>query len=486
MKKTPTQKPAAQKLYNDQAVNDLVSLLTQFSDPDQVLMEAGLSRADLRRLESDDEISAAMETRVNAVLSTPWRLEPGDGAVYDFVMPQLHEHLEGIINAAWKAVPYGYSVIEAIYRKDSDAIRWDRLEERPFEWFRPTIDGKLRYYPKAGSTAGLQGQQVDTTFKFYLARRRPTYRNPMGEALLSRLYWPWFFRANGWKFWARFLERFGSPLLIGKTEGSTQDMATALAQAVQSAVAAVGSGDAVDVVAPSGSGDSFRLFSDAVDRRIQKVVLGQTLTTDVGSKGSFAAAKVHNEVRDDRRLADVRMISGLVQHMIDALVYLNYPAAEPPKFVMEDDTGLQPDRAERDAKLAQAKVIKFTEGYLLRAYDYEPGDFDIPPDLPAGNAGPGNGPSAKASMLLAASRDRFTPAQGAIEQLADDALAQIETPIPPDKIQAAIKAATSPDDLAERLADVYDGHDPSAFRETLERALFAAEVMGYVHAEEQQ
>lgn len=314
MKKTKPQKPAAQKLYNDQAVNDLVSLLTQFSDPDQVLMEAGLSRADLRRLESDDEISAAMETRVNAVLSTPWRLEPGDGAVYDFVMPQLHEHLEGIINAAWKAVPYGYSVIEAIYRKDSDAIRWDRLEERPFEWFRPTIDGKLRYYPKAGSTAGLQGQQVDTTFKFYLARRRPTYRNPMGEALLSRLYWPWFFRANGWKFWARFLERFGSPLLIGKTEGSTQDMATALAQAVQSAVAAVGSGDAVDVVAPSGSGDSFRLFSDAVDRRIQKVVLGQTLTTDVGSKGSFAAAKVHNEVRDDRRLADVHDFRSRTTH----------------------------------------------------------------------------------------------------------------------------------------------------------------------------
>ena len=479
-------RPAVGTLLKDVAVEEFMELLTRFRDPDIVLQEAGLSRADLRKLESDDEISAALETRLNACLSTPWRLEPGVGQISEFVWEQLEPVIETIVTGAWQAVPYGYAVQEVIYRRDSDGrILWDRIEERPFEWFLPTPDGELKYFPKQGG-AGIDGKPVDTVFKFFLTRRKPSYRLPMGQALLSRLYWPWFFRTHGMRFWARFLERFGSPLLVGKTPGSTKEMAKFLAQAVQSAVVAVGDDETVEAVASSGNGEAFRAFQDAIDRSIQKVILGQTLTTDVNGKGSYAAAKVHNEVREDRKLADLRIVTNTVQRMIDALVALNFPAADPPTFIMEDGTGLEIERAERDARLASAGIARFTEDYLLRVYDFEPGDFEIPPmSQPGGGQALSLAAGNHAARLAASgsSDGKFTAAQAAIEALADQVLAEARAPITTEDLRAAVEASRSPDDLAERLARAYEGSDTAEFNELLERALFAADVFGYMAEE---
>jgi phage gp29-like protein len=513
------QKPAVSPLFTDYAIEQFADFLLQFPDPDHVLEAAGLDRTDLRRLESDDEIIAALETRESAVKSTPWRIEPGDGGDYSFIYPLVAAHIETIIEGAWRAVPYGYAVQEVTYRKDGRQIVWDHISARPFEWFAPRAWGKreedrqaiaaveamglvkpacaLSYFPAYGSAHNARtGENVHLTRpgKFFCTRRRPEdSRNPAGEALLSRLYWPWFFRTNGWKFWAKFLERFGSPMLIGKTANNTADMATALARALQSAVAAVGKNDDVEAISPNNAGDAFERYSSAVDRRIQKVVLGQTLTTDSNGKGSYALGQVHNLVRDDRRIADVRMITGTIQSMIDTVMVLNGRRVGAVKFIMEDETGLQADRAERDAKLATAKIVKFTPEYLLRAYDFEAGDFEIPEDAappPAGGTPPGKPtgtPATKASLQFAAggAAQTFTPAQQAIEDLADAALEEARSPIPVDAIKAAIEAATSPEDLAERLSEVYLGNSPDEFRGILERALFAADVMGYAHADSQ-
>lgn len=466
------------EIFEPHAIDMLVDALMQMPDPDTVLEAAGLTRADMRRLEGDDEISGALDTRLAAVHSTPWRLEPGDGADFDWLYPQIEAFFESMIATFWAAVPYGYSVGEMVYAKDKGRIVWAHWEERPFEWFAPMPDGRLLYYPEHG---GLMGVDVFTKWpgQFFLTRRRPTYRQPYGQAVMTRVYWPWFMRNQGWKFWARFLERFGSPLLLGKTANSTSEMAAALARALQSAVAAIGADDDVDAISPSNAGDSFQRFADTVDRRIQKVILGQTLTTDVGSGGSYAAAKVHNAVRDDRRMADVRLVTASMQRAVDILMMLNGKPAGTVRFVMEDPTGLQSERAERDSKLAQAGIVKLTEEYLLRSYDFEAGDFEIPSAESTPPASQATG--AKASALFASHANRFTPEQTALERLADSALAQAGQPIPREAIKTAIAAATDPEDLADRLSLLYSGTDSREFAELLEQALFAADLMGYGH-----
>ena len=478
--------PVAATLFTDVALEQVVNSLARLPDPDLVLAQQGLGRQELRKLETDDEISAALETRREAVIATPWRLEPYDSEPAEWLWETLAPHIEGVLRGAWTAVPYGYNVLEAVYAK-GPRIGLARIEEKPMEWFEPRRDGSLWYSP----TDGRPAMAVDAAQKFFVTRRMPTYRNPYGEALLSRVYWPWFFRYNGWRFWMRFLERFADPLLLGQVIDPAA-FVTAMQGLGLSAVVGVGTDETISAVTSGGAGE-FDKVEMALGRRIQKLILGQTLTSEVGDKGSYAAAQVHNEVREDKRRADIRLVTGTVQHLCNAIWSLNALPGVPPTFVMQDDTGLEVARATRDAALVQAGVLTLTEQYLMDRFDFEPGDFVAgtapkPPGSPAAplsaaNDLPAHQPPAGV-MLATPKPQRFTQDQAAVETLVDAALAQAASPIPAAKIRAAILAATGPEDLVERLAKLYGGEDAVAFQDLMAKSLFCADILGYTNAEQ--
>lgn len=480
----PAKAPPRAELTTDVAVDYFDEIRTGrlfgLPEADEVLRKAGLTRAELRKVAADDEVDAAVETRLTTLLSVPWRLDPWQGdpvasELWDMVAP----HMDTIITGAFSARLYGYSIMEAVYERSGDRIRISRIQEKPFEWFEPQRDGTLLFRPFGG-----RPRLVDTSYKFFLSRYRPTYHNPRGQALLSTLYWPWLMRSQGWRFWAKFLERFGSPFTVGKTNGDTSDMAAALVTLVQGGVAAVGQDDSIEVHTPGAAGESFDKFDTAIAKRIQKVVLGQTLTSDVQGGGSFAAAKVQNEVRGDRTTADIRLVTATVQAVINALAALNFPGAEVPQFILEDGEGLALERAERDGKLVQSGVLKLTEQYLLDKYDFEEGDFTIPAEQPPPDMTPGDDPMDPTEDAEQFAAGRFTADQQALEVLGAGAARQAASPIPPEKIREAIDAATSPDDLMTRLGDLFAAYRPEDAEELIARALFAADVMGYSSAQD--
>lgn len=488
---------ASAAVFQEQAIDRLLDALISIPDPDEVLKRAGLSRCELRKLETDDEITAATDTRREAVIATPWHLEatgrdgkgkPAEDEHSVFIWDVIEPWVESMARAAWAAVPFGYSVWETVYARDGARIVIDRVDEKPFEWFKPGRRGVLRYYP-VDNPNGIEvlGPTVrgDLQWKYMLTVREATYRNPYGVALYSRLYWPWFFRKNGWNFWMQHLERWGTPFLVGHTSGNVEAMAKALAKLVKNATAAVGMDDKVDALQVTGTAH-FEAFERAVCARVQKVILGQTLTTDAGGStgksGSFALGKVHNEVRQDRRNADLRLVTRTIQRQIDALWALNNFPGKPSRFVFQDDTGLQLERAERDSKLFGTGKVKPTLAYLERVYDFEPGDVEV---VEGEAPKPGATRPAKKDEDLEAARQpgqRFTAEQQAVEDLIENAARQLASPVEPAAIKAAIRAARDPEDLADRLAVLFQEADFGVFPQVLERCLFAADVMGYAHA----
>lgn len=502
--------PPTAALINEEAVSQLVKYLTRLPDLDEVLRQAGVTRQQLRVLLWDDEIAQAVDTRLDALAATPMRLEPTDGADADLIREILKPVLRSMVEATFSARLYGYSVMEAVWFKRTDGkLGLQFLGEKPLEWFEPKPDGRLMYRADDGS-GGATGVEVDQQFKFFLTRVRPTYRNPYGEALLSRLYWPWFFRQNGWKFWGKFLERFGTPVLVGKSSDPTA-MVSALLQAHSQAVIGIGPNDDVTTVGTSAAnaGQAFESFETACLRRIQKVVLGQTMTSGTdGGSGNRALGQVHNDVRMDKRNSDIQITTDTVQRVVDAICLVN--GLKPHTVVFADDTGLETDRAERDNKLFTMGV-RFTQEYIADNYDLSEGDFslaseaglsDTPPEPGPGGAGkPGSQPtaakpaskggkSAKASQTppqlfsVHGANTRFTRQQQLIEDVADDALGNSQQPISTDAVRQAVLAATSPEDLADRLfALVGEGVAEEVFNAELERALYVADVLGYVHAE---
>lgn len=483
------------RLFMPERLDSLVVQLTELPDPDTVLEKLGRTRADLRGMEGDDEIAQCLETRRDALIATPWRLEPGDGEVVEWIAGQLDRHLDSMLSAIWSAIPYGYSVMRPVYEKpEAGAPASARIggladvEELEFERFTVWGDGRWHRRDEATSIP-LPLADWETDYLYFITTRRRTKRNPYGEAILSRAYWPWFFRHNTWRFWMQALERFGTPMLLGKTQGNVDDMADQLAQAVQDAVIAVGHGDEVVAINNPGTGDAFDKAEARLVQRIQKLILGQTLTSSVDGKGSYAAAKVHDAVRHDKRNADLRTVCPTVQRLVNALTMLRFgPGVDAPKFVMEDGTGLQKDRAERDADLVNAGAVALTEEYFLRAYDYEVGDFTIPEQTPPGQplatlARTGAGGRGIVLAKPGGNGQRFSADQEAVEDLVSGALDQAASPIPAATIRSAILAAKDEADLIERLEKLYRGNDNEAFQTLMAQALFTADVLGYETAE---
>lgn len=497
-------------LYRHVAVERAIAILLDMRDPDATLQKLGLARQDLRALEGDDEITAALDTRREAVCATAWRLEPGTGRNGKWLWAELEPHLVPLISGALNALSYGYAVQEVIYRPAAGKIGLQSVEEKPFEWFRFAEDGRLLWRSPDGDRVDVMATYPA---KFLLTRHLPTWRNPYGEALFARLYWPWFFRYNGWKFWATALERTGTPFLKGTfpagssqlADGTLQDngelMAATLDAAVQNAVLALPEGWDAAFLTATQAGLNFEVFEQACLKRIQRLILGQTLTSDTGSDGggSYALGQVHNEVRMDRRNADIRMVSRTVQTLIDHLWRLNGFPNDPPTFVMEDGAGLEIPRTERDAKLVQAGIVTLTPDYLLRVYDFEEGDFVIPepPAAPTpADAPPAREPAAPVAPVQATDLSLLTfapaTAAGYPDQAALDAgIEALATADAQNQAMAAsllvpviklIQNAASYQDVMASLAEQYPAMRTAELEERLARALFAADAWGLINS----
>jgi len=154
---------------------------------------------------------------------------------------------------------------------------------------------------------------------------------------------------------------------------------------------------------------------------------------------------------------------------------------------MGDTKGLSVERAKRDKDLVDGGIVSLTEQYLLDRYDFVPGDFVIPSGKPAivppdPKAKP---PAVKAGRQFAGGRKtRFTADQQAVEGLGDAALERARSPLTAVQLRAVVRASRNPAELEAKLGKLLGDAEPVQFRQLLERALFAADVMGYAHSQE--
>lgn len=464
------------QLSTSSGIDAMLGRFGYLGDADDVLQRAGITRAQLRAVESDDEVSAALETRRDAACNVPWRIESDDPDVAEFVTAALRPVVMGLMECAWSAVPFGLSVQEVIYSEPSDPtnttpgkIGISRIVDIPFEMAMIQPDGWFGWR---------ESLQPFDKRKFFACVRNQTLRKPMGEAMLSRLYWPWFFRSNGWKFWVKYLERASIPFLHAKTDGDRQVAVNAIKLAVQDAAIATGTDDSITAISSAGGGTAaFERFEEAIVRRYHRTILGQTLTSGTdGGSGNRALGQVHDSVREEKKRADCRMITRHIQNIVTMLLMLNGIAVQA-RFVMEDGSGLEAARAERDKILTDAGMVKFTPDYIRDKYGLLDTDFTVPADAAPSTPTP-------QAFSFAAGGPKYSQGQQVIEDQAAAALLSMPDPIEAKAIAGAIRAARSVDDLEHRLQMLLKGKPDAEFAATLERAQFAAQVMGYAHAKE--
>ena len=482
-KKSENAKPESGGLYLHEAELALINYLTKMPDGDEVLRKAGITRHRLKVMMYDDEIYQCVEKRQDKIESAPWRLEPADSTTAQILNDHLREWWSEIVIGAQNARWFGYSVLEAVYNQNALHINGDIITpfiglqwigEKPMQWYEPKNDGRLILLQNHSKSR--RDEECDQHFKHFLTRCKPTYENPYGEALLSRLYWVWFFKNNGFKMWAKFVEQFGMPMLVGKSSiGKNDDMRDALLRAHASRVLAVSATDTVEVTAAgSSSGNAsgtYDTFDKNLERRIQKVILGGTLTSGTDGSGSRALGDVHMEVQNSKYKADIRMIMPTIQAILNALCDLN--GWERHRIIIGEEKSLEEPKADRDVKLKNAGA-NLTPQYFQREYGLQDGDIAEVQQLPANtqfSALPKRAFSFKADM------------QGldANQQEVDEKISEIDKKLfSESELMKVVESVDSVDGLQTKLYSLMSGESVEKFTETMARALYLFDVIGYV------
>lgn len=482
-KKSENAKPESGGLYLHEAELALINYLTKMPDGDEVLRKAGITRHRLKVMMYDDEIYQCVEKRQDKIESAPWRLEPADSTTAQILNDHLREWWSEIVIGAQNARWFGYSVLEAVYNQNALHINGDIITpfiglkwigEKPMQWYEPKNDGRLILLQNHSKSR--RDEECDQHFKHFLTRCKPTYENPYGEALLSRLYWVWFFKNNGFKMWAKFVEQFGMPMLVGKSAvGKNDDMRDALLRAHASRVLAVSATDTVEVTAAgSSSGNAsgtYDTFDKNLERRIQKVILGGTLTSGTDGSGSRALGDVHMEVQNSKYKADIRMIMPTIQAILNALCDLN--GWERHRIIIGEEKSLEEPKADRDVKLKNAGA-NLTPQYFQREYGLQDGDIAEVQQLPANtqfSAFPKRAFSFKADM------------QGldANQQEVDEKISEIDKKLfSESELMKVVETSSDVNDLQTKLYGLMSGESVEKFTETMARALYLFDVIGYV------
>jgi Protein of unknown function (DUF935) len=457
-----------------------------------------LKRSDLRKLFSDDAISGAFETRQDACVSTGWRLNAAKVNNKDEVAlaTKFVEHVRAAyIRAQWSSVKYGYAVTDVPFEDvgidGREFTRPSMAIEMPFEDFTITRDGKLA---RKGSGAD-QDKLVDPELvnaKIFFCVRQPTYLNPLGSPLLAKCYVPWVLRTHGWDMWAKALERAGIPFMWAKVKDPLQqlengttllDLYTQLLDGANRGSALVTDQDGeIKSIDISFKPELFDQFAEKLEKRIQLVVLGQTLTSDVQGGGSYAAANVHDRVRIDKRDSDLALLQPSLQNLVNSIWVANEFKGPPPEFMFVTGVDLQLPRAERDDKLSNALARsgkRLTTEYFVQAYDLATTHIeDIPPDRsPTGSAR-----QLASSLGALFAQQNLATATKTADSLEEAALESSPQPLPLNKVWAAVRGARDAEDLSARLLELLTPEELAGFAQHVINTYATARVAGVAGA----
>lgn len=357
--------------------------------------------------------------------------------------------LTGSICQTQEAVFRGWHALEVIWENTPDGwlpvylrdIPNRRLIHDGSEWRLLTTDNPTNGIPLP-------------PYKILLIRHAATYENPYGEAILSRCYWPYIFKHNGLKWWVTLAERYGLPWVIGRlggeaNEAQRQELASKLASLALDAVAVVPHGAEIQIETMQGvSPDVHDRLVKYCNAEISKVIVGQTLTTELDGEGSRAAAQVHQDIRDEIVAGDRRLIAGAVTRLCRWICEINGISPE-----------LAPVWQEIEEQPRQSPT--FSRAGILPAYQ----KYGI---LPAHQA------------EFAISGSGYTPDQQAIEDMVAHCLDLTGRMDLYGDIMDAVQSASSYDELTAKLPELMQM--PKDMQDMLAKSMTAAHMWGRANA----
>jgi phage gp29-like protein len=356
-----------------------------------------------------------------------------------------------IISQILDTYMYGFNVFEVNYIQKG-TLFIPELIQRDFRDFIYQ-DNEL-VYARGGYTP-------IESYKIITATYRKRFNKQYGDGILSKIYFPVKLKNASLDFWVRFLEKFGSPWAIGKSDIDADELANEVNAMLNGDTAIIDPEESIELVHPSGNKGDFDKLIDYCDSQINRAILGANLTGEVKG-GSHAAASVHNDIREDIANVDKKILEYVLNKAVKYFKEVNGIDEEIyVKFQDEDDPKNQ--LAQRD-KIIFDMGYKPTLEYIKNTYN-----IDVIED---------SNQTENKLFLNSVSNPIKNPLKDKIETYTDS----IDTQVIEDEILKEImdilNSANSYEELQDKLLSKYKDLDFSKLQELLEVAIHNSHLQG--------
>lgn len=284
--------------------NTLIEQILSLESPMQ------LSTKDITKITQDLVVSQCLLSRKAPVLKKKAIINAKEEKHKEILQKVFHD---SILSQILDTHLYGLNPFEINWELEN-GIFIPKLINRDYRDFEYNSEGKLEFIGN-----GFKQEIPDKKLVYGIFNQ--SWRNLYGESSLKKLYFSIKIKNAGMEFWIRFLERFGDPWAIGKTDDDPQSLAYELYNMLNGSSAVISKDEEISLVQPS-SNVSFKEIVEFCDNQIRSFLLGANLSGYV-SGGSYAATNTHNAIREEIALSDERILLYLCNKTIAYFCELN-------------------------------------------------------------------------------------------------------------------------------------------------------------------
>lgn len=485
--------------------NIFQGFLDQLANPDEVLrLECGGDISVYDNIGKDSRVGACLRTRSLAVIGKEWSVTPYSDSGED-------EAIATYLKQAFLGFPFdqarrsllrggllkGFSISEIIWDYSEGDVFIKDMIHRHQRRFSFNAAGQILLktieHPLGLNVSVRDGQPL---CKFQHVTFGDEVDTPYGVGLARELYWPWWFKKNGIKFWVMFCDKFSGPTVVGEYEMGTstedQNKLLSAAQAVHSSNSLIypkGMNLSLLESARSGNVGIYSELVEFMNTEMTICILGQAGTTQ-GTPGKLGSEQSQENVRADLVKADADALceamnseNGVVRWLVD----YQFPGRKnrrgyPQIWITCEDETDELTVAERDAKRSEAvrnSGSRLTTAYFKRSYGLEDDEIEQDTSMP---------PSGRTGVSLAfaeQSTDTLFPDQSALDAAismlpAAELQTLIDEPLKP--VIELIQSGGDLDQVAEQLLATYPDMTTAGLEEALTRAFFVADLWGRLSA----
>lgn len=445
--------------------------------------------------ERDGHICAELSKRKRAILGLGYEIKAPENATTQEnklaetiaeIFAELPDFEDVILNLS-EAIGFGFANLEIAWDLIGGIWRPCNLTHRPARWFQLSMTDRNDIRLRDGSSNGAQLWQAGWLVHKHKAKSGDVSRMGLHRALA----FPYLFKHYAVNDLAEFLEIYGLPMRLGTyPNGANADEKNKLLRAVISighdAAGIIPDGQSIEFVeAAKGTGEPFKTMMDWCESTQSKVILGGTLTSQADGKSSTnALGNVYNEVRHDLLKSDAMQIASSLSRFIKLICQVNGWQGRTPKFVFDtnepEDLALFADAI---PKLVAVGMNKIPVSFL-----YKKLKIPMAKEGEEVLAAPQQFASTKSNAAMTALSSNlpvptFTPAQQTLENLVNESVKNVSLGLSIDDIREVIASAATEHDLQEKLTLLLEKDNPQ-HNDLLAKAMFAAQVLGYVNATE--